>query len=95
MGVLRVGWRRVGGLPPWAPALSARERVVEAYAEKALLSLLFLIPLSGLLLVYGSDDWVGLHIATHVAFFVVVAVHIGLVLLHTVVKRDRHLARML
>ena len=69
--------------------------IIEAYAEKALLSLIFLIPLSGLLLVYGSDDWVGLHIATHIAFFVVVAVHVGLVLLHTVVKRDRHLARML
>ena len=94
MGVARVLWRRVGGLPPWAEALSAGERTLEAWLEKGLLLSLFLMPLSGLWLVLG-DGPVGLHVATHVGFFVVVALHIGLVLKHTVVQRDRHLARML
>jgi cytochrome b561 len=34
-------------------------------------------------------------VAAHIAFFVVVAPHIGLVLKRTVIQRDRHLARML
>jgi cytochrome b561 len=95
MGVLRVLWRQIGGLPPWAEALSPGERFLEAWLEKGLLLLLFLIPASGFLLVAGEDDWVGLHIAAHVAFFVVVGLHILLVLKHTVIQRDRHLARML
>jgi len=95
MGVLRLLWRQVGGLPPWADALSPGERLLEAWVEKGLLALLFVIPVTGLLLVTGEDDWLGLHIAAHIAFFVVVGLHIGLVLKHTVIQRDRHLARML
>ena len=95
IAVLRVVWRRVGGLPPWSESLTAVERFAEAWLEKGLLVLLFVIPITGLLLVAGSDDWVGLHIGAHVAFFVVVGLHIGLVLKRTVVQRDRHLSRML
>ncbi len=96
LGVVRVVWRRAGGLPPWAPALSAFERRLEAVLEQALLGLLFLIPLSGLLLIgTGEDDYLPLHVAAHLAFFVVVALHVGLVLKHTVIQRDRHLSRML
>jgi cytochrome b561 len=95
MGVLRLVWRRVGGLPPWAEALSPPERFLEAWLEKGLLLLLFLIPVSGLLLVAVDDDWLPLHVAAHIAFFVVVGLHIALVLKHTVVQPDRHLARML
>jgi cytochrome b561 len=95
LAAARVVWRRVGGLPPWAPALSHAERMVEGWLEKGLMLLLFAIPVSGLLLVLGSDDWLGLHIGAHVAFFVVVGLHLGLVLKHTVIQRDRHLARML
>lgn len=94
MGVLRLVWRQVGGLPPWAEALSPPERFLEAWLEKGLLLLLFLIPVSGLLLVAAEDDWLPLHIAAHVAFFVVVGLHIALVLKHTVIQPDRHLARM-
>lgn len=94
LGVARVLWRRVGGLPPWAEALSPAERTLEAWLEKGLLLSLFLMPLSGLWLVLG-DGPVAVHVATHVGFFVVVALHVGLVLKHTVVQRDRHLARML
>jgi cytochrome b561 len=53
------------------------------------------IPGTGLLLVAGEDDRLPLHVAAHVAFFVVVALHVGLVLEHTVIQRDRHQARML
>jgi cytochrome b561 len=96
LALLRVGWRRVGGLPPWADALSPAERTLEAWLEKVLLASLFLMPISGLALVLsGEDDWLPLHVAAHVVFFVAVGLHVGLVLWHTVVRRDRHLARML
>jgi cytochrome b561 len=95
LAVVRVFWRFAGSLPPWAPALSHVERTLEGWLEKALMLLLFVIPVSGLLLVTRDDDWVGLHIAAHIAFFVVVGLHIALVLKHTVIQRDRHLGRML
>jgi cytochrome b561 len=69
---------------------------LEGRLERALLLLLFAIPLSGLLLVgTGEDDYVPVHVAAHVAFFIVVGLHVGLVLKHTLIQRDRHLARML
>jgi cytochrome b561 len=96
LATLRVVWRYAGGLPPWAPALSRGERTLESWLEKALLLLLIVVPLSGLLLIgTGEDDYLPLHIAAHIAFFVVVGLHIALVLKHTVIQRDRHLARML
>jgi cytochrome b561 len=96
LGGLRVAWRYAGALPPWAPALSRPERTLEGWLEKALVLLLFAIPLSGLVLVgTGEDDYLPLHVAAHVAFFVVVGLHVALVLKHTVIQRDRHLARML
>jgi cytochrome b561 len=96
LATLRVAWRYAGGLPPWAPALSRGERTLESWLEKALLLLLFVIPGTGLLLIgTGEDDWLPLHVAAHVAFFVVVGLHVALVLKHTVIQRDRHLARML
>ena len=66
----------------------------ERSANYAIL-LLFAIPISGLLLVTGDDDWLPLHIGAHIAFFVVVGLHIALVLKHTVLQRDRHVSRML
>jgi cytochrome b561 len=95
LAVLRLLWRATTPLPPWAPALSSFERALESLLEKALILLLFLIPVSGLLLVTAEDGWLTLHIAAHVAFFVVVGLHIALVLKHTVIQPDRHLARML
>jgi cytochrome b561 len=95
LAVARLVWRRTTPLPPWAPALGAGERALESLLEKALMLLLLVIPVTGLLLVSGADDWVSLHIATHIAFFVVVGLHVALVLKHTVIQRDRHLARML
>jgi cytochrome b561 len=91
----RVVWRRTAGLPPWAESLSPEERTWEHWSEKLLLSLLFLIPISGLLLVVVSYDLLPLHIAAHIAFFAAIAAHVGLVLKHQLVDRDRLVSRML
>src|SRR5690606_21208216 len=95
LAVTRVVWRRTTPLPPWAEHLRARERTPEAWLEKALLLLLFVVPLTGLLLVAGETDWLPVHVAAQIAFLAVLPVHLGLVLKHTVVQRHRHLARML
>lgn len=115
LATVRLLWRVSGDLPAWAPGLSAFERRLEANVEKLLYLMLFLIPISGLLLLFGSgEDWnlngtewespvefadddllLGVHITTHIAFFVVVTVHLGLVLKHTLIDRDRLLRRML
>jgi cytochrome b561 len=95
LAVVRVAWRRTAGLPPWAESLSAGERTLAHWTEKALLVLLFLIPLSGLSLVLVSYDLLPLHIAAHLGFFATIATHLGLVLKHQLLDRDRLLSRML
>lgn len=86
--LVRVWWRRRTALPPWAPALTAADKVLAHWTERALYVLLFAIPLSGLWLVV-SDDALALHVTAHVAFFVAFAAHVGLV------ARRRLLRRML
>ena len=95
LAAVRLLWRRSTPLPPWAEHLSAGERRLEGGLEKALLTLLFVVPASGLLLVAAGDDWLPLHVTAQIAFLVAIAVHVGLVLSHSVVRRNRHLARML
>ncbi len=95
LALVRTLWRRSTPLPPWAEHLSAGERRLEARLEKLLLALLVLVPATGLLLVLAGDGWVPVHVAAQVAFLGTIAVHVGLVLRHTVVHRNRHLARML
>ncbi|WP_107774945.1 cytochrome b [Nocardioides sediminis] len=95
LAVARVAWRRGHGLPPWAATLSSTERRVAHWAERALLTLLFAIPLTGLSLLVAGDDVVALHVASHVAFFAALTAHLGLVLKHQLVDRDRLLRRML
>jgi len=95
LALFRLGWRRTTPLPPWAEHLSAGERRLEGTLEKVLLTLLFVVPASGLLLVAAGDGWLPLHIAAQIAFLLAIALHVGLVLSHTVVRRNRHLARML
>ena len=60
-----------------------------------MLVLLFAVPLTGLTLVLGDDDLLALHVTAHVFFFTALAAHVGLVVKHQVVDRDRLLARML
>jgi len=94
LAVVRVLWRRLTPLPPWAPGLSSAEKVAATWTERALYLCLFLIPLTGLSLLLVSDDLVAAHIATHVLFFVALAAHLGLVLKHQLLDRDRLLLRM-
>jgi cytochrome b561 len=95
LAVARILWRRTTRLPPWAEHLSGRERRLEGGLEKLLLALLVVVPVSGLLLVAAGDGWLALHVSAQVVLLVAVAAHVGLVLRHTVVRRNRHLARML
>jgi cytochrome b561 len=88
-------WRKVGGLPSWADHLGQYERRLEGWMEKILLALLFVVPATGLILIAAGVGWLPLHVTVQVMFLVVIAVHVGLVLNHTVVRRHRHLARML
>jgi cytochrome b561 len=80
LAVTRVVWRRASGLPPWSESLSARDQRLVVLTERALLGLLFVIPVTGLALVLGDDDWLPLHVTAHIAFFVALAAHVGLVL---------------
>jgi cytochrome b561 len=80
LALTRVVWRSVTPLPPWDPRLTpANQRVVHA-TEVALLTLLFVVPITGLALVLGDDDLLPLHIAAHIAFFVALAAHLAMVL---------------
>ena len=67
---------------------------MESLLEKVLLTLLFVVPGTGLLLVAGSTDWLPVHVAAQLLLLSVIAVHVGLVLSHTVVRRDGQLHRM-
>jgi cytochrome b561 len=81
LALARLAWRRIDGLPPWSDRLGPRERKVATWTERCLLALLVVIPATGLALVLsGEDDLVWLHVAAHVAFFVALAVHVGLTL---------------
>ena len=95
LAVLRLAWRRSTPLPPLAEHLSAGERRLEARLEKLLLALLLVVPATGLLLVAGGDDWLPVHVAAQMAFLVAITLHVGLVVSHTLVRRNRRLARML
>jgi cytochrome b561 len=95
LGATRVLWRRFTPLPPWALHLSEGERALEGRLEKAMLVILLVVPGTGLLLVLGEEDWLPLHVTAQVLLLSVVALHVGLVLRHTVVRRHRHLDRML
>lgn len=58
LAVVRVAWRKVAGLPPWAETLSEGERRFAHRVEQVLYWMMFLIPLTGLALVLISgEDW--------------------------------------
>ena len=95
LAVLRMTWRRLDSLPPWAEGLSAAERRLAHLTERVLLPMLVVMPLSGIAVLLGDDDLLWLHVTSHVVFLVALAAHVGLVLKHTLLDRDRLLARML
>ena len=94
LAVVRLYWRRRTTLPPWAPTLSAPERTLAHWTERLLYVLLFAIPLSGLWLLFVSDDALVMHVASHITFFGAFAAHIALVLKHQIFDRDHLLRRM-
>lgn len=95
LGLLRVVWRARTPLPPWADHLAPGERRLESLLEKLFLTLLFVVPGTGLLLVAGTTDWLPVHVTAQVVLLGVIGLHAGLILKHTVVHRHRHLVRML
>jgi cytochrome b561 len=95
LAAVRILWRRTTPLPPWAGHLSRAERRLEGRLEKLLLALLVVVPATGLLLVAAGHDWLPVHVGAQIAFLAAIATHVGLVLKHTVLRRHRHLARML
>ncbi|HZB42165.1 MAG TPA: cytochrome b/b6 domain-containing protein [Ilumatobacter sp.] len=96
LAVIRVAWRLTTGLPPWAETLTHGERTFAHWTERALYVLMFAIPLTGLWLILADDDDARTpHVVSHIVFFVVIVLHVGLVLKHQLLDRDRLLHRML
>jgi cytochrome b561 len=95
LGALRLSWRRWKGLPPWSESLTSGERTFEHRIEQVLYGLMFAIPVSGMAVLLVSDDLLGVHVASHIAFFIAFAGHVGLVLKHQLLLRDGLLRRML
>lgn len=94
--LFRLAWRRLTPLPPWAPGLSAGERRLAHGTELALYASPLVMPATGIvLLLSDDDDLLWLHVTSHVVFFTALALHLGLVLKHLLVDRDRLLNRML
>jgi cytochrome b561 len=84
---LRVLWRAYTPLPPWSDRYGPMSRRLQWLLEKAMLTLLFVVPVSGLLL-YRGDATVALHVAAQVALLVTAGAHIVLQVAH------RHVGRM-
>lgn len=58
LATVRLAWRNLAGLPPWAPQLSEGERRVAHRVERILYACMFLIPWTGIALVLLSgEDW--------------------------------------
>ncbi|WP_436699790.1 cytochrome b [Nocardioides sp. BYT-33-1] len=87
LAVARSAWRRLTPLPPWDPRLGRAGRRVLHATEVALLVSLFAMPLSGLLLIAGSDDLVALHVAAHLVFYAALAGHLAVVVSRGLVPR--------
>jgi cytochrome b561 len=95
VATIRLVWRLTTPLPPWAPTLSRRERRLVHWTERALYACMFAIPITGLWLVAGDDAALTAHVTAHIAFFVAVAAHVGLVVKHQLLDRDRYVRRMI
>lgn len=90
LAIARWAWRRTDSLPAWADQLTDADKRFAHWTERALLTLLLLVPATGIVLVLsGDDDLVPLHVAAHIAFYAAFAAHLLLVL------RRRLLPRML
>jgi cytochrome b561 len=96
LAIVRVFWRVSTPLPPWAESLSGAERKIAHHTERLMLTMLFVIPPTGLAVVLGEDDdLLAVHVAAHIVFFVALAAHLGLVLGRGLRGRPVLLRRML
>jgi cytochrome b561 len=80
LGSVRLVWRESTSLPPWDARLTPANRRFVHATEVGLLTLQLLVPATGLLLVVGSFGVLAVHITAHIAFFVVLAAHLGMVI---------------
>ena len=77
VGVVRPLWRRYDGFPAWSEALTPGEQRLVHGVERSLMTLLVLVPASGIAMVLArSDGWLPLHIAAHAAFFLALGFHL-------------------
>lgn len=88
LAALRLLWRASTPLPPWSDRYGEAGRRLQWFLEKAMLALLFVVPISGLLL-YRGDAGLAVHVAAQVGFLVAIGAHVVLQLWH------RHVGRML
>jgi cytochrome b561 len=86
LGVLRLGWRWSTPLPPWDQRLTSGDQRFVHATEVALLTLQLAVPVTGILLVAGGG-MLSLHVAAHIAFFVALAAHLGMVVGKRLVPR--------
>jgi cytochrome b561 len=88
LAVARVVWRRVAGLPPWSDHLSERQRRLAHWTERALLGLLFAVPVTGLLLVgVGDDDVLPVHVAAQLGLVAALLAHLATNLRWRILRR--------
>lgn len=58
LATARLVYRLTTGLPPWAPTLTSTERRLAHWTEVVLYCAMFLIPLTGLVLLFASgEEW--------------------------------------
>ena len=95
LATVRVLWRLTTPLPPWQESLTGTEKRVATWTERVMLGLLFVIPISGLVLRFGGDaDVLVVHIVGHIAFYLALATHLALVLGRGLAGRPVLLRRM-
>lgn len=56
LATVRLLWRQIAGLPPWAAQLTERDRRLAHRTEQLLYVLLFVIPVTGLALLFVSGE---------------------------------------
>jgi cytochrome b561 len=85
---LRVLWRAYTPLPPWSERYGEVGRRIQWALEKALLTLLFVVPVSGLLL-HRGEAALAVHVAAQILFLAAIGVHVAMQVGY------RHVRRML
>ena len=81
LALARWGWRRLDSLPAWAPVLSERDKRLAHWTERVLLSMLVVVPGTGLVLIASrDDDLLPLHVGAQLVLLAAVVTHVSFVL---------------